>query len=81
VSKVWRKADIQELIAIAETTGQSRAELPDDDAAKRFRFAIYSYRKRNACGEALAITLDGPAVLVTKTEYPSVTIIPPGAPE
>ena len=75
MNKVWPQATIRELLAIAEVKGISIAELSDEDEARLFRFAVYSFRRQHEIGQDLTITIDGNTVIVEKQAKPKVTII------
>lgn len=71
----WPKDLMRELIGLAEANGESRAAVSDTDAAERFRFALYKFRQANGIGEALCITIDGTAVVLTKPAPAPVVIL------
>jgi hypothetical protein len=73
--KIWPHDTIRELLALAEATGESSAELASEREAELFRFAIYSFRREQGIGHNLSVTLDGCRVVVTKRETPTVVIL------
>lgn len=73
--KVWPYATIRELLALADVSGESRAELASRREAELFRFAIYSFRRQHDIGQDLSVTLDGNNVIITKRTAPSVVIM------
>lgn len=73
MNQVWPLATIRELLALAEANGQSKATLSSAEEARRFRFAIYTFRKNNNIGRDVSVTIDDKTVIVTRK--PTVTIL------
>lgn len=73
--KIWPHDMIRELLALAETQGESSAELESEREAELFRFAIYSFRRTNAVGEDVSVKLDGNRVVLTHKPAPSIRIL------
>jgi hypothetical protein len=70
---IWPHDKIRELLAIAEITGEAKAELNSYDDAESFRYAIYYFRKQNNLGNNLTITIEGNWVFLKKK--PEVAIV------
>lgn len=75
MSKIWPYDTIRELLALARVLGESTAELANEEDARNFRFAIYSFRRQNDEGNDLSITLDGNKVIVRPKQVPVVKIL------
>jgi hypothetical protein len=73
--KVWPHETIRELIALAEATGESQAELASDRDAELFRFAIYSFRRNMQIGLDLSVIIDNNKVIISKRKLPAVNIV------
>lgn len=73
--RIWPHAMIRELIALAQTQGEARAQLPTRGDAERFRFAIYSFRRQNRLGQELSITIEDDTVVLTKREAPEIVYL------
>ena len=72
--KIWPTAVIRELLALAETAGESQATLDTAEEARLFRFAIYGFRKNQGLGEDLSVTLDGNIVIVRRRSVPTIAL-------
>lgn len=73
-STIWPHDKIRELIACAEAEGESYAELPNEELARQFRFAVYNFRRQNNAGQDLTITVVDNRVILRQTYAPQVTI-------
>lgn len=71
----WPRDTIRELLALADASGESKAELPSARDAELFRFAIYSFRRTERVGGNISVTLDGTNVILTKRNIPQVAIV------
>lgn len=75
MSQTWPREKIRELLALADATGHSSAVLASAREAELFRFAIYSFRRKNAdLGGDLSVTLEGNNVIIKKREEHYVAI-------
>lgn len=77
----WPHSTIRELLTLAQTCGQSEAELNSEPEAKSFRFAIYYFRRKNPEFGDLSITMDKTKVIVVKRPQAEVTISAPSSSE
>jgi len=72
---------MRELLTLAETVGESRAELSNAAEAEKFRYALYYFRKQENLGLDLSVTLDDNVVTLTRKQVPKVEIISVGVQE
>lgn len=72
--KIWPQSKIRELLAQAKLSGEARAELDSRQAAERFRYAIYSFRRAHNVGFDVSVTLDETSVVLTRRDIPEVRI-------
>lgn len=73
--KIWPQSKIRELLALAAVTGEARAELDSHDAAEKFRYSIYAFRRAHNIGFDTSITIEDKTVVVTKKTTPSVVLL------
>ena len=66
---------MRELLALANITGEAKAQLASRREAELFRYAIYKYRQSQDIGLDLLITIDDTTVVATKPKPPVVTIL------
>lgn len=70
----WPQHQIRELCARARTVGEARATLADEEEARRFRFAIYYWRRRNDEGRGLRISVEKNEVIITAYQRPHINL-------
>ena len=79
MSRIWPADSIRELLTAAELVGAASATLETPEDASRFRFAIYTFRKQNALGEDLVVTVTGNVVVVSRPKVHNISIEVPGS--
>ena len=74
--KIWSSEMIRELLALAGAQGSAQAELANAREAALFRFAIYTFRRKNRIGNDISITIeDNKVMLVKRPEIPTIKIL------
>lgn len=74
----WPQDTMRELFARAETDGESKAEVSSRGDAIRFRFALYTFRRRVGGFSSISISVENTNVLLKKIVEPSVSIVQEG---